>query len=93
MTREPKVVRAAFDDRAVIVYQAYSPVIAEEAIRLQTFGPAFSLGRMTWIKPSFGWMLYRSGQPQRHMSRVNREDAKNAKTASVDFVSRRSCAG
>ena len=61
MTRSPKVVRAAFDDDAVIVYQAYSPVIGEEAVRLQTFGPAFSLGRMTWIKPSFGWMLYRSG--------------------------------
>ena len=61
MTREPKVVRAAFDDETVLVYQAYSPVIGEEAIRLQTFGPAFSLGRMTWIKPSFGWMLYRSG--------------------------------
>ena len=61
MTREPKVVRAAFDDDAVIVYQAYSPVIAEEALRLGTFGPAFSLSRMTWIKPSFGWMLYRAG--------------------------------
>jgi hypothetical protein len=61
MTREPKVVRAAFDDDAVIVYQAYSPAIADQAVRLGTFGPAFSLGRMTWIKPSFGWMLYRAG--------------------------------
>jgi len=61
MTRDPKVVRAAYDDDAVIVYQAFSPAIAEEAVRLQTFGPAFSLARMTWIKPSFGWMLYRAG--------------------------------
>ena len=45
MTREPKVVRAAFDDDAVIVYQAYSPAIADQAVRLGTFGPAFSLGR------------------------------------------------
>ncbi len=61
MTREPKVVRAAFDDDTVIVYQAYSDAIADEALRLGTFGQAFSLGRMTWVKPSFGWMLYRSG--------------------------------
>lgn len=66
MTREPKVVRAAFDDDTVIVYQAYSPVIGDEALRLGTFGPAFSLGRMTWIKPSFGWMLYRSGYGRKH---------------------------
>lgn len=58
---EPRVVRAAFDDDAVIVYQAFSPAIGEEAVRLGTFGPAFSLSRMTWIKPSFGWMLYRCG--------------------------------
>merc|ERR1712190_220714 len=24
-------------------------------------GPRFSKTRMTWVKPSFGWMLYRSG--------------------------------
>ncbi len=42
MTRDPKVVRAAFDDEAVLVYQAYSPLIADEALRLGTFGPAFS---------------------------------------------------
>jgi hypothetical protein len=61
MSRESKVVRAEFDDETVAVYQAFSPVIADEALRLGTFGPAFSLGRMTWVKPSFGWMLYRSG--------------------------------
>ena len=54
MTRDPKVVRAAFHDDAVVVYQAYSPLIADEALRLGTFGPAFSRSRMTWIKPSFG---------------------------------------
>ena len=52
MIRGPKVVRAAFDDDAVIVYQAYSPVIAEEALRLGTFGPAFSLGRSTDDAPA-----------------------------------------
>jgi len=61
VSRDPKVVRAAFDDDGVVVYQAYAPAIADEALRLGSFGPAFSLGRMTWVKPSFGWMLHRSG--------------------------------
>ncbi|MDE7121200.1 MAG: DUF4291 domain-containing protein, partial [Oscillospiraceae bacterium] len=43
------------------VYQAYSAGIAEEAVRLGTFGTHFKLTRMTWIKPSFLWMMYRSG--------------------------------
>jgi hypothetical protein len=31
------------------------------ALAKGTFSTGFSLDRMTWIKPSFGWMLYRSG--------------------------------
>lgn len=46
---------------AVRVYQAYAPVIAEEAVALGHFGPHFKMERMTWIKPSFLWMMYRSG--------------------------------
>ncbi|MCP2730724.1 DUF4291 domain-containing protein [Symplocastrum sp. BBK-W-15] len=52
---------ATFDKEGIIVYQAFKPSTAEEAVRLGTFGTGFSLDRMTWIKPSFGWMLYRSG--------------------------------
>lgn len=52
---------ANFDKEGIIVYQAFKPSTAEEAVRLGTFGTGFSLDRMTWIKPSFGWMLYRSG--------------------------------
>ncbi len=52
---------ANFDKEGIIVYQAFKPSTAEEAVRLGTFGKGFSLDRMTWIKPSFGWMLYRSG--------------------------------
>ena len=33
---------------------------AKEAIALQRFGENFNLNRMTWIKPSFIWMMYRS---------------------------------
>lgn len=54
-------VRAAYTDRVVTVYQAYSPEIAGPALAAGTFVPPFRLGRMTWIKPSFLWMMYRSG--------------------------------
>jgi hypothetical protein len=54
-------VRAAFTDRTVTVYQAYSLEIADPAVAAGTFVPPFRLGRMTWIKPSFLWMMYRSG--------------------------------
>ncbi|MEO8843481.1 MAG: DUF4291 domain-containing protein [Kofleriaceae bacterium] len=54
-------VHAAFDDAGIIVYQAFQPETVLEAVRLQAFGKGFGLDRMTWIKPSFGWMLYRCG--------------------------------
>lgn len=46
----------------IIVYQAYKPAIATYAVTHQKFGgPAFSYGRMSWIKPNFLWMMYRCG--------------------------------
>ncbi|MCU0544743.1 MAG: DUF4291 domain-containing protein [Oscillatoriaceae cyanobacterium Prado104] len=51
---------AAFDSEGIFVYQAFKAAIADEAVRKQTFGKGFNLERMTWIKPSLGWMLYRS---------------------------------
>lgn len=54
-------VRATFDEETLTVYQAYSPQIAEAALTAGTFVPPFKLDRMTWIKPSFLWMMYRSG--------------------------------
>ncbi|GAB7052603.1 DUF4291 domain-containing protein [Catenuloplanes indicus] len=54
-------VRAVFTDRTITVYQAYSPEIALPALAAGRFVPPFRLGRMTWIKPSFLWMMYRSG--------------------------------
>lgn len=54
--------RGEFDVEGVYVYQAYKPEIADYAIEHQQFGgPAWKPTRMTWIKPSFAWMLYRSG--------------------------------
>lgn len=55
-----KEIYAEYDKRYIRIYQAYNQSIAEEAIRLQTFGKNFNVNRMTWIKPSFLWMMYRS---------------------------------
>ena len=56
-----KEIFARYDGGSVRVYQAYNPGIAEEAVALQRFGARFNVNRMTWIKPSFLWMMYRSG--------------------------------
>ena len=56
-----KEIRAVYTDGTVRVYQAYSADIAAEAVKRGTFGPKFKMDRMTWIKPSFLWMMYRSG--------------------------------
>jgi hypothetical protein len=53
---------AHYDDESIVVYQAYRPAIAEYALEHGHFGgPAFSHSRMSWIKPNFMWMMYRSG--------------------------------
>ncbi len=54
-------VRASFTETTIRVYQAFSPEIAANALAAQTFTSPFKRGRMTWIKPSFTWMMYRSG--------------------------------
>lgn len=66
MTTEKTVpkrqIRAVYDDATIRVYQAYSHPIAEAALAHQTFiSPPFSMSRMTWVKPSFLWMMYRAG--------------------------------
>jgi hypothetical protein len=54
-------IRAVYTDTTIIVYQAYSDEIAEKALQAQKFVPPFQFNRMTWIKPSFLWMMYRAG--------------------------------
>ena len=56
----PYEIRATYDQDTIIVYQAYSPAIADPAVKAQAFVPPFSMGRMTWIKPSFLWLMHRS---------------------------------
>lgn len=52
---------AQYDAQSVYVYQAYCPSIAQFAIEHQRFGGDFRFSRMSWIKPNFLWMMYRSG--------------------------------
>ena len=54
-------IRAGYDDTTITVYQAYSPAIAGPAAASGRFGAGFKRERMTWIKPSFRWMMYRCG--------------------------------
>jgi len=57
---ETRAIRAQFTDESIRVYQAFSSSIAIPALQNQKLGDGFKMDRMTWIKPSFCWMLYRS---------------------------------
>lgn len=52
---------AQYDADSVVVYQAYRQAIGHYAATHGTFGGEFSFTRMSWIKPNFLWMMYRSG--------------------------------
>jgi hypothetical protein len=54
-------IRAVHDDTTIRVYQAYCDQIADAALAHGRFVAPFSRSRMTWIKPSFLWMMYRAG--------------------------------
>ena len=54
-------IRALYSKDTIRVYQAYNKIIASEAVMKGTFGNNFKMDRMTWIKPSFLWMMYRCG--------------------------------
>ena len=55
-------IRACYDETTIRVYQAYRDEIADTALAAGRFVcPPYSLSRMTWIKPSFLWMMYRAG--------------------------------
>ncbi|MFD6276687.1 DUF4291 domain-containing protein [Streptomyces sp. NPDC060209] len=54
-------IRAQHTATTVTVYQAYQPSIGLPAARDGRFPSAWKRDRMTWIKPSFLWMMYRCG--------------------------------
>lgn len=58
-------VRADYDAAGIVVYQAYGEQIAAPALKTQTFRAPFSFNRMTWIKPSFLWLMERSNWAQK----------------------------
>ncbi|WP_342374531.1 DUF4291 domain-containing protein [Myxococcus stipitatus] len=85
-TRE---VRADYDRTSIVMYQAYPDAIADVAVKAQTFRPPFSTGRMTWIKPSFLWLMHRSnwgrksGQERTLAVRIRRAGWVEALSAAV----------
>lgn len=54
-------IRAVYDEETITVYQAFNDEIAGNALDEGRFVAPFSLDRMTWIKPSYLWMMERSG--------------------------------
>lgn len=61
-THKIQFINAEWDEEGIYVYQAFNSGIADYAIKNQKFGgPLWGPSRMTWIKPSFAWVLYRSG--------------------------------
>ena len=85
----PHQVRADYDRHTIVVYQAYRAEIAEPAVRAQRFVEPFSLNRMTWIKPSFLWLMGRSnwarkpGQEHILAVRITREGWESALSQAV----------
>jgi hypothetical protein len=61
MEEPQRRIRALHSESTVTVYQAYSPQIGLPAAREGRFPAAWKRDRMTWIKPSFLWMMYRCG--------------------------------
>ena len=77
-------IRANYDRDTIVIYQAFSDNIADVALKLQRFASPFSFHRMTWIKPSFLWLMHRSNWGQKtnqqrtlavHISRAGWEKA------------------
>jgi hypothetical protein len=57
-----KQIRAFYNKDSIRVYQAYNNLIADTAVKNNNFKfSPFKMERTTWIKPSFLWMMYRSG--------------------------------
>lgn len=72
-------IRADYDRDSIVVYQAYSDDIAVPTVEAGKFVAPFSWRRMTWIKPSFLWLMARcnwggkKGQKRILAIRIKRE--------------------
>lgn len=82
-------IRAEYDAHTVVVHQAYAPALADAALRAGRFVPPFSFHRMTWIKPSYRWLMHRSnwarkpGQERILAVRITREGWEEALSRGV----------
>lgn len=83
-------VRAVYDQVTIRVYQAYSDPIADAALATGTFVAPFKRDRMTWIKPSFLWMMYRSGWARKDAGQ-HRVLAIDVTRAGFEWALRHSC--
>jgi len=87
--RGQREIFADYDGQTIVVYQAYGDPIADAALEAGRFVPPFSLGRMTWIKPSFLWMMGRcgwarkAGQTRVFAVRITREGWEEALSEAV----------
>jgi pre-mRNA-splicing factor ATP-dependent RNA helicase DHX16 len=70
-TRPYRQVCALYDKATLTVFQAYSQEIADSALTAGTFTAPFKFNRMTWIKPSFLWMMYRSAWAMKPRQRAH----------------------
>lgn len=61
MSVPARQIRAQYMADTITVYQAYSEQIASPAVAAGRFVAPFKRDRMTWVKPSFLWMMYRCG--------------------------------
>lgn len=59
VTTPYRQIRALYTPTTITVYQAYSSAIAIPAVTHQKLSasPDFTFSRMTWIKPSWCWMM------------------------------------
>ena len=55
-----RCILAHYDSESIVVYQAYNQSIGNHASSANQLGGEFRFDRMSWIKPSFLWMMYRS---------------------------------
>ena len=81
---EGRVILAQYNDQSIVVYQAYRPSIGHFAAQNNYFGGEFKMSRMTWIKPNFLWMMYRSGWGQKQGQEVIL--AIHLKRSAFDFI-------
>jgi len=72
MAVQHRQIRAVYDDEAITVYQAYNESVANAAVQQQRLdASSLFLPQRTWIKPSWNWMMYRSGHSYKDVNQSN----------------------